>query len=74
MFYLTTIKDDSQGVLSYDTLDAAKSAFHGELKYGIDAGISTCCYITDRHGKVLKRDEHIHSALSMSEESEEAEN
>ena len=62
MFFVVTIKNDSQSINRHDTESGAKSAFHREMNYAYDAGIETCCFITDRHGKRLKLDENVIAA------------
>ena len=57
MFYLVIMQNDTtQVVYSYETLDAALSAFHGELAYRGEGRDKTVCVILSSIGELIKRE------------------
>lgn len=57
MFYLVIMQNDTtQVVYSYETLDAALSAFHGELAYRGEGRDKTVCCILSSIGELIKRE------------------
>lgn len=57
-YYAVILKEDSQTIFAYDTVNEALSCLHHEIEYAINANVVTTCYVSDFNGKILKRDKH----------------
>lgn len=56
-YYLAIVQNDSaQSLYSYDSLDAALSAFHSELAYRAETRTTTLCIIFNTYGTVIKNE------------------
>lgn len=57
MYFLVIIQNDiTPTIYSYQTYDAALSAFHQEMGYRHESRTSTACSLMDNHGIVLRNE------------------
>lgn len=61
-YYVVIIKQDSQSINAYETIDSALGAFHTEMAYAYNSNIDTTCIVTDRFGSQNKVERYTSTA------------
>lgn len=56
--YLSVIKEDSRALFEYEDKTAAMSAFHHEMEYAINAGITTLCVVLNANGNTVESEKY----------------
>lgn len=56
--YLAVIKDDSRALVEYADKNGAMSAYHHEMEYAINAGITTMCVVLNANGNIIEREKY----------------
>ena len=50
------IKEDSRAIFEYADKSAAMAAFHHEMEYAINAGITTTCVVLNANGDTVAKE------------------
>ena len=56
--YLASIKEDSRALFEYADRNGAMAAYHHEMEYAINAGITTTCVVLNANGDTVTKDKY----------------
>ena len=56
--YLAIVKEDSRALFEYADRNGAMSAFHHEMEYAINAGITTLCVVLNANGNTVESEKY----------------
>lgn len=56
--YLSVIKEDSRALFEYADKNGAMSAFHHEMEYALNAGITTLCTVMNANGDTVAKEKY----------------
>ena len=56
--YVAIIKEDSRAIFEYADRNGAMSAFHHEMEYAINAGITTLCVVLNANGNTVDSEKY----------------
>lgn len=56
--YLAVIKEDSRALFEYADRNGAMGAFHHEMEYAINAGITTLCVVLNANGNTVESEKY----------------
>ena len=56
--YVTIIKDDSRAIFEYADRTSAMAAYHHEMEYALNAGITTLCMCINADGSTVAKEKY----------------
>ena len=56
--YVTIIKDDSRAIFEYADRTSAMAAYHHEMEYALNAGITTLCMCINANGDTVAKEKY----------------
>ena len=69
--YVSIIKDDSRAIYEYADKTAAMAAYHHEMEYAMNAGITTLCIVVNANGDTVAKEKYNAPAPAPVEDGEE---